>query len=221
MTAEAAKHFGSVSLQLLEAAGQTAGEVAGVMEPQPPLHPETGMPACSPQEHLRVQRERAARWLVGAALVFGVVWMGRAATTHLGGGSGRGLRVILFAMAGATVGFSRPEWVETKAAAVSSWLVELLDTMSQAPARHERRGQIQDAAGTSAVAVGEADEALEYDAADEAIQAAPGHGPALPHPVTPSGPGAGDDQIDELRQLPSREAVRLRRLQMHSLPGPH
>lgn len=127
MTAEAAKHFGGSWLSLLEQAGQTAGEVAGVLEPRPPADPETGEDLCSAEDHLTAQRRRAARWLLGAALVSGLLVGGRAVASQLASPSGRGLRIVLLLAVGAAVGFSRPLWVEERSAAVAAYLLKLFD----------------------------------------------------------------------------------------------
>ena len=130
MTAEAAKHFGGSWLSLLEQAGQTAGEVAGVLDPRPPADPETGEDLCSAEEHLTAQRRRAARWLLGAALVSGLLVAGRFVAAQLASPSGRGLRIVLLLAAGAAVGFSRPRWVEERSAAVASYLLQLFDGLT-------------------------------------------------------------------------------------------
>jgi len=143
MTAEAAKHFGSSWLLLLESAGQTAGEVAGVLDPRPPVDPASGVPSCSAEDHLRAQRARAARWLVGAALVAALALAGRAAAKQVSSPTGRGLRVAALVAVGAAVGFSRPDWVEERARRVARYALRLLDSAE---------GAVADVAGSGAAA---------------------------------------------------------------------
>jgi hypothetical protein len=134
MTAEAGKHFGQAFLAVLEVAGQTAGEVVGLVEPHPPVDAATGRPLVPPQEHLRTQRERAARWLIGGSALVVLVWAGRAAMRATSSGSFKGLRVLLLVLAGAIVGYTHPDLVEDKTAQAVNWAQSFLRSIEQVSA---------------------------------------------------------------------------------------